>query len=407
MIVAILAILKAGACYLPIDIYYPKSRIDYMLKDSNAKLILSSKLVSNLIDTDIDVLNIDLDEDFYRNYSKDFCPSYEVSSSDLAYIMYTSGSTGNPKGVMIEQKSIVRLVKDTNFISFNDDDRILQTGSIVFDACTFEIWAALLNGLELYIIKKDDLLTISTFEMFLKSYKISILWLTAPLFNQICEQNPSVFADVRCLLTGGDVLSCKHINMAKASNPNLTIINGYGPTENTTFSCCFTINDIFEDSIPIGKPITNSSCYVVSKSGRLQPVGVPGELWVGGPGVARGYLNNEALTNKVFLNDVFGNSRVYRTGDLVKLLPDGNIEFIGRIDNQVKIRGFRVELNEINSKILQFPNIKESTTLVYSNNGDKFICSYVVLKNGNDVSALKDFLKRFYLLIWCLHLLCL
>ncbi|MCI8482443.1 MAG: amino acid adenylation domain-containing protein [Clostridia bacterium] len=394
MIIAILAILKVGACYLPIDIDYPKSRIDYMLDNSNTKLILSSHSVSHLLDTKVNILAIDLDEDIYQTSSKSFSPINTYLPCDLAYIMYTSGSTGNPKGVMIEQKSIVRLVKDTNFISFNDNDRILQTGSIVFDACTFEIWAALLNGLELYIIKKSDLLTISVFEKFLKNNKISILWLTAPLFNQICEQNPSIFKDVRCLLTGGDVLSPKHIKMVKVSNPSLSVINGYGPTENTTFSCCFTVDTIYEQSIPIGNPITNSSCYVVSKYGNLQPIGIPGELWVGGHGVARGYLNNKTLTDKVFLNNVFDNSRIYKTGDLVKWLPNGNIEFIGRIDNQVKIRGFRVELNEINSKILQNPNIKESITLIHTNNNDKFICAYVVFNTNYDVTELKNYLKQ-------------
>lgn len=393
MIVAMLATLKVGSCYLPIDIYYPKSRIDYMLKDANAKLILSLASNSKLIDSDINIVNIDLNGELYQNISANFSCPYNSLPSDLAYIMYTSGSTGNPKGVMIEQKSIVRLVKNTNFISFQDNDRILQTGSIVFDACTFEIWASLLNGLELYIIKKDDLLTISTFEKFLHDNKISILWLTAPLFNQICEQNPKIFHNVRCLLTGGDVLSCKHINAVKLANPNLTIINGYGPTENTTFSCCFPISDTFKDSIPIGGPIANSSCYVVSSDGNLQPVGVPGELWVGGHGVARGYLNRTDLTKEKFIINPFGNGNLYKTGDLVKWLPGGIIQFIGRIDNQVKIRGFRVELNEINAKILQFSNIKESITLIHTNKNGKFICTYVVFKSGNDVSGLKNFLK--------------
>ena len=393
MIIAILAILKVNACYLPIDIYYPASRINYMLKDSNCKLILSSVNLNNLLDTNVDILNIDFNESFYDTCLDEFDYSSSSSSSDLAYIMYTSGSTGNPKGVMIEQKSIVRLVKNTNYIEFNENDRILQTGSIVFDACTFEIWAALLNGLELYIIKKDDLLNISSFEKFIQDYKITILWLTAPLFNQICEQNPFVFKGVKYVLTGGDVLSPKHINMAKDSNPNLTIINGYGPTENTTFSSCFKIEKKYEHSIPIGKPIAASTCYIVSKSGTLQPVGVPGELWVGGDGLARGYLNNETLTKKSFIDNVFGDNRIYKTGDLVKWLPDGNIEFIGRIDNQVKIRGFRVELNEINAKILGFDNVKESITLILDNNNDKFICSYVVFKSKSNIDQLKKFLK--------------
>jgi amino acid adenylation domain-containing protein/thioester reductase-like protein len=392
MIVGILAILKVGGCYLPIDIDYPDSRITYMLNNSNTKVILSDSSIQNRLNTSIPIIDINLSNDLYCNTISTF-NAYPAKPNNLAYIMYTSGSTGNPKGVMIEQKSITRLVKNTNFIQFLPNDRILQTGSIVFDACTFEIWGALLNGLELYIIKKEDLLNVSTFEAFLNNYKISVLWLTAPLFNQICEENPHIFKSVRCLLTGGDVLSTKHINMVKKANPNLTVINGYGPTENTTFSCCYQINDFFTSSIPIGKPISGSSCYVVSKSGELQPIGVPGELLVGGDGVARGYLNNPVLTNSMFLTNTFDNKQIYKTGDLVKWLPDGSVEFIGRIDNQVKIRGFRVELNEINTKILESSFVKESFTTIYSTNNNKFICSYLVMKDGAELSALKTFLK--------------
>ena len=190
--------------------------------------------------------------------------------------MYTSGSTGKPKGVMVENKSVVRLVKNTNYIKFNSDDKILQTGSIVFDACTFEIWGALLNGLELYVIKKEELLDASLLHTYILKNGITVLWLTAPLFNQLCEENPHMFRTVRCVLSGGDVLSCKHINLVKTANPNITIINGYGPTENTTFSCCHIINKKYKTSVPIGKPIANSTGYIVSKDGNLQPIGVAG-----------------------------------------------------------------------------------------------------------------------------------
>lgn len=172
------------------------------------------------------------------------------------------------------------------------------------------------------------------------------------------------------------MLSPKHINKVRKYNPNLTVINGYGPTENTTFSCCFKIEKNYVDSVPIGGPIANSTCYVVSKSGSLQPVGVPGELWVGGDGVAKCYINNEEMTKQKFIENYMGNNTVYKTGDLVKWLPDGTIQFIGRIDNQVKIRGFRVELSEVNNKILEFSNVKSSYTTIYTNNNEKFICSY-------------------------------
>lgn len=391
VIISILAVLKVGACYLPIDINYPEQRIFQMLDDSNTKIILTNKSLSSKLNEDYELVDVELNSQVYNN-SSIFKYLNKINSNNLAYIMYTSGSTGMPKGSMIEQKSIVRLVKNPNYITFYPNDRILQTGSIVFDACTFEIWGALLNGLELYIIPKYKLLDSECFGEYLKENKITILWLTSPLFNQLCNQSPYMFSDVRVLLTGGDILSPKHINMAKDANPNLTIINGYGPTENTTFSTCFTIDKKYENSIPIGKPISGSTAYVVSNNGNLLPVGIAGELWVGGDGVGRGYLNNIKQTKERFLENMFYNSKIYKTGDLVKWLPDGNIEFIGRIDNQIKIRGFRVELSEINYKILEFPCVKESVTIVRTEDGNKHICSYVVFKDDEKVEQLNEFL---------------
>lgn len=390
MIVAILAILKVDALYVPIDIDYPDNRINFMLSDSNAKIVLTKR--SFLLDLDFEnTLAIDLCNTIYLD-NKTF-PSKHAG--DLAYVMYTSGSTGNPKGVVVKQKSIIRLVKNPNYINFHKNEKILQTGSIVFDACTFEIWASLLNGFELYIIKKSELLDPNSLKSYLIENKITILWLTAPLLNQLCENHPDMFKTVRCLLTGGDVLSPKHINLIRKVCPDLTIINGYGPTENTTFSTCFTINDYYNDSIPIGYPISNSTCYIVSQDMNLLPIGIPGELVVGGDGVAKGYINNQAFTDLKFLSSPFNNDFLYKTGDLAKWNFDGSISFIGRIDGQVKIRGFRVELGEINLKILEFPNIKTSFTTIKTINGEKFICSYIVCNQMLNVEDLKHFLMKF------------
>lgn len=394
-IIAIIATLKIGAAYLPIDVNYPSDRIDYIIQDSKAKILLTTKNNIHKSNSSIQALCIDFDSTIYFQYDSNNINCKDLSFDSIAYIMYTSGSTGKPKGVMVKHRNIVRLVKNNSFIKFNPNERILQTGSIVFDACTFEIFGALLNGFELYIIKKEELLDSSLLQDYLIKNKITVLWLTAPLFNQLCEENPHMFRNVKTLLTGGDVLSPKHINMTMTANPELTIINGYGPTENTTFSCCFTVDKKYTNSIPIGKPISNSTAYVVSPFGNLCPIGVPGELWVGGDGVSKGYLNNATLTNEKFIENPFGDGLIYKTGDLVKWLPDGNIDFIGRIDNQVKIRGFRVELGEINAKLSTFPSMKECITVVNDIKGEKCICSYIVASKTIDIQELKQYLKKF------------
>lgn len=392
-VIAMFATLKLGSAYLPIDTDYPTERINFMLVDSKAKLLLTTNDFVNKTTVIIGTLNIALDNTVIYNQTSNTGNSEIIKTTTPAYIMYTSGSTGKPKGTIIKQVNIIRLVKNTNFIKFSKKDKIIQTGSIVFDACTFEIFGALLNGLPLYIIKKEDLLNASNLQDYILKHHITIMWLTAPLFNQLSEINPHMFSGVKYLLSGGDTLSPKHINMVRNANPNLTIINGYGPTENTTFSCCFTIDKTYKHNIPIGKPIANSTAYIVSKSNKLLPVGFPGELWAGGDGVALGYLNNPTLTSERFIDNPFGNDTIYKTGDLVKWLSDGNIEFLGRIDSQVKINGFRVELNEINLKLTSYPDIKEAYTLVANINNKKHICSYITSETEVDISHIKEYLK--------------
>ena len=394
MIISILGILKIGGTFLPIDVNYPNERIDYILKDSKSNILLTSQELVHKANDTVQVLYIEQDNSYFEQYdSSNINIKYDVDN--LAYIMYTSGSTGKPKGVMVTNKNVVRLVKNNKFIKFDSNENILQTGSIVFDACTFEIWGALLNGYKLFIMKKENLLDAFRLKEYLLKNNITTLWLTAPLFNQLCESDPYMFKNVTKLLTGGDVLSPKHINMVRKACPNLTVINGYGPTENTTFSCCFTIDKEYNSSIPIGKPISNSTAYVVSASGKLCPIGIPGELWVGGDGVSKGYLNNKELTDKNFINNPFDEGIIYKTGDLVKWLPDGNIEFIGRIDNQVKVRGFRIELNEINKRILENSFIKEAFTTIKIEDNNKYICSYIVSNKSLEISDLKTYLSRY------------
>ncbi len=386
-IVSIVATLKLGACYMPIDISYPNSRILYMLSDSNAKAFLLTSDLNLDLNVDIFKVIVDLKSDIYKK-NADFEVTYAMPN-DLAYIIYTSGSTGTPKGVMIDNRSIVRLIKNTNFIEFSKGDRILQTGTIAFDASTFEIWGALLNGLELFLLKKTDLLNPNYFKDYINKNKITTVFLTTALFHQFCETDSKMFGNLKYLFVGGEAYSFKHFKLAKDSNPNLNFVHVYGPTENTTFSTYYNITDLSRGFIPIGYPIANSTCYVVSPSGKLQPAYVPGELWVGGDGVSLGYLNRDDLTKDKFIDNPFGEGKIYKTGDLTVLLPDGSINYIGRIDNQVKLRGFRIELSEIDCKILTFTGIKESITVIH----DRNICSYIVTSEEISIDNLRKYLS--------------
>ncbi len=358
MIVGILGILKSGGGYVPIDPEYPVQRLNFIIGDSGCKVLLTQeKYMKVAIDG---VTKINLNSPASYNKEKSNIDGITVSS-DLAYIMYTSGTTGIPKGSMIRQKSVVRLVRNTNYINLTPGNRILLTGAIVFDATTFEIWGALLNGGSLYIAEKETILNPKALGEELVRNNITILWLTSALFTQIAESRTDIFRKLKYLLSGGDVLSAPHINKVRKDNPNLKIINGYGPTENTTFSTTYLIDRDFDYNIPIGKPISNSTVYIFDKNMNYQPIGVIGELYVGGDGVSMGYVNRDDLNMKSFIDHPHINGeRLYRTGDYVRWLPDGNIEFHGRIDNQLKIRGFRVELEEIASVISEIEGIVES-----------------------------------------------
>lgn len=394
MVVGILAILKAGGAYLPIDVKYPIDRVKYMLKDSNTNILL---VQSDLRD-DLDGIceNVLLLED-KTIYSNDNSSIGNINnSSNMAYVIYTSGSTGKPKGVIVEHKSIVRLVKNNEFITLVPDDKILQTGAVVFDASTFEIWGALLNGLTLYLVSDEVILDADKLEHTINENGITTIWLTSPLFNQLSEQNENLFLNIRNLIVGGDALSPKHINKVRKNSPKTKIINGYGPTENTTFSVCFTIDKDYTDSIPIGKPISNSTAYIFNHQNKLQPIGIPGELFVGGDGVARGYLNQPELTKERFISNPFNSEDIlYKTGDMAKWLPDGTIEYLGRRDSQVKIRGFRIELGEIEQCISKYPNIMQAIVIAKEDKTlTKNLFGYFTANPKIDISELRAYLRE-------------
>jgi tyrocidine synthetase-3 len=358
IIIGIFAILKAGGGYVPVDPDYPMQRINFIIGDSCCKIVLVQDKFANLEIPGVRMISLNSESSFSEDST-----AVEVKSTaeDLAYIMYTSGTTGMPKGSMIWHKGVVRLVRNINYMELTSEDRILLTGAIVFDATTFEIWGALLNGGTLYIVEKETILNPKVLGEELMNNDITVLWLTSALFTQIAESRTDIFRKLKYLLSGGDVLSAQHINKVRRDNPSLKVINGYGPTENTTFSTTYLIERDFESNIPIGKPISNSTTYIFDNNMNYQPIGVIGELYVGGDGLSLGYLNRDDLNKKSFIDHPYKpGERLYKTGDHARWLADGNIEFHGRIDNQLKIRGFRVELEEIAAVISELEGVVES-----------------------------------------------
>ena len=337
-----------------------------------------------------------IDKSILKHYQEGEIIQYGNGRS-LAYIVYTSGTTGQPKGVLIEHRSVSRLVKNTNYIQITTQDSLVKTAPLSFDAATFEVWGALLNGASLFIAEKDTLLDALTFGNLLVQEKITVCWLTSSLFNRLVEQKPEIFQPVKKLLVGGAALSPQHINKVIELNGDLEVINGYGPTENTTFSTTFSIRKMYEKSIPIGKPIANSQCYILNDKAEQVPLGINGNLYVAGHGLARGYLNSPELTAKKFINHPFQKGeKLYHTGDIAKWMPDGNIRFIGRNDNQVKIRGFRIELGEVEGKIKELTGLSNVlVTTGKEETGELYLCAYIASFEKYEVEEIKKELQDY------------
>jgi tyrocidine synthetase-3 len=358
MIVGIFGILKAGGAYVPMDTESPEQRKNFIIRDSGCKVILMQHKYN--IEPIEGIVTLSLDS--LSSYDDDKLNVEGINvPSDLAYIIYTSGTTGIPKGTLIPHRGMVRLVCNTNYISFTPDDRVLQTHSIVFDSSVAEIFGALLNGATLYIVDKETLIDPDALGDVLAKNNITILDLASALFTQIAESRTDIFHKLKHLMIGGDVVSAPRVNKLRKEYPELAISNCYGPTENSCNSVAYKIDRDFDYNIPIGKPISNSKAYIFDKDLNHQPIGIIGELYVGGDGLSLGYLNREELNRISFISNPHNpGERLYKTGDLARWLPDWNIEFRGRADNQLKIRGFRVELDEIESVISEIDGVIET-----------------------------------------------
>jgi amino acid adenylation domain-containing protein len=384
MIVGLLGILKAGGVYLPLDLSYPKERLEWMIKDSGVGVLITlESLIENLPCNGAKVVCVDTDAEKIARESEENLAS-RCMAENLAYVMYTSGSTGKPKGVCIVHRGIVRLVRETNYVDLSSDEVFLQFAPISFDASTFEIWGPLLNGARC-VLFPNRMPGLQELAQVIREHRVSTLWLTSSLYSAMIDEEPEGLKGVRQLLIGGEVLSVPHVRRGLQRLPHTQIINGYGPTENTTFTCCYRIPKELDQavpSIPIGRPIANTKVYILDAHLNPVPIGVVGELYIGGDGLGREYLNRPELTAERFVENPLGEKPgqcLYRTGDLVRYLPDGNIEFRGRNDDQIKLRGFRIELGEIENVLGTHPAVREGVVLLREDDpGDKRLVAYVV-----------------------------
>ena len=387
LIIALLAILKTGSGYAALDPSLPTERLRELLEQlrpscliTERKHLASLKALPAALTPPIVCLETEA-----RRIAAESAADLPLrgNAGDVAYVCFTSGSTGRPKGVCVPHRGVVRLVKNNSYARLKADEVILQAAPISFDASTFEIWGALLNGGRL-AVPPPGTLSISEVGAAIRRFGVTSAWFTAGLFNEIIEEASTVLKPLRQILVGGEALSLPHMTKARLAFPRATLINGYGPTENTTFSTCYMLPPVLEETrpVPIGRPIANSVCYILDEFLQPVPIGASGELMVGGDGLALGYLHQPELTAERFIPNPFvPDSRLYRTGDRARYLPDGNIEFLGRQDTQVKVRGFRVELAEIESVLLRHASVQNCAVVARRDRtGTNQLTAYIVLR---------------------------
>jgi amino acid adenylation domain-containing protein/non-ribosomal peptide synthase protein (TIGR01720 family) len=393
MVIGLLGILKAGAAYVPLDAGYPEERLLFMLEDAQVPVLLTQEDKMDELPVHwSQVICLDTDWEQIAQQNTQNLLS-DATSDNLAYIIYTSGSTGTPKGVSIPHRAVIRLVSNSNFVQLLPSDKVAQVSNVSFDALTFELWGALLHGAQLIGITKEVALSPHEFATQLAEQGITTMFLTVALFDQVAREAPRAFSTMRHLLVGGDALNPQWVREVMEQGAPERFLNGYGPTESTTFATWHEVREVREGArtVPIGEPLSNTRTYVVDKAGEMVPVGVAGELYIGGDGLARGYWQRAELTAERFVPDALSGEaggRLYRTGDLARYLEDGNIEYLGRLDHQVKVRGHRIELGEIEATLATHAGVRQCVVVAREEAaGDKRLVAYVV-SEGDEALAL-------------------
>ncbi len=399
--IALLAILKTGAAYVPMDLTTHPKRVRALVQEINPPVIISSQDFPEILFSTL-LHKIILEKEWSKiAVEPEDNLTIEIHPDNLAYVMFTSGSTEQPKGVCIPHRAVVRLVKDNNYVHLDMQEVLLQLAPISFDASTFEIWGCLLNSARLIIFPRQ-IPKLEELAEALRQHGITTLWLTAGLFHEMVRFDPEAFRPVRQLLTGGDVVSPQFVRKVLETVENCTVTNGYGPTENTTFTCTYSLAhpSQMSETMPIGVPIAQTQVYILDPWVQLVSIGIAGEIYTSGEGLARGYLNQPDFTAEKFLPHLFSaksGGRLYKTGDLGRYRSDGTIEFLGRTDRQVKIRGFRIELKEIESVLRQHEHVKDAVVISMDSSEDKYLVGYIVVdqeKAGPTAREVREFLKQ-------------
>ncbi|MEC0439212.1 surfactin non-ribosomal peptide synthetase SrfAA [Bacillus subtilis] len=389
MIVSILAVLKSGSAYVPIDPEHPIQRMQHFFRDSGAKVLLTQRKLKALAEEAEfkGVIVLADEEESYHADARNL--ALPLDSEAMANLTYTSGTTGTPKGNIVTHANILRTVKETNYLSITEQDTILGLSNYVFDAFMFDMFGSLLNGAKLVLIPKETVLDMARLSRVIERENISILMITTALFHLLVDLNPACLSTLRKIMFGGERASVEHVRKALQTVGKGKLLHMYGPSESTVFATYHPVDELEEHtlSVPIGKPVSNTEVYILDRTGHVQPAGIAGELCVSGEGLVKGYYNRPELTEEKFVPHPFtSGERMYKTGDLARWLPNGDIEFIGRIDHQVKIRGQRIELGEIEHQLQTHDRVQESVVLAVDQGaGDKLLCAYCV--GEGDISS--------------------
>ncbi|UPI92350.1 amino acid adenylation domain-containing protein [Bacillus safensis] len=397
MIVSVLGIVKSGAAYVPMSPEYPDARIRLIVRDTQSDVIITqSHLADRLVD--FTGSKIVMDKPILETNAVYQREASIIGEDQIAYVNYTSGSTGTPKGVMLPHAGVVRLVRETNYIKLGPDDKMLQLSNYAFDAFTFELWGVLLNGGQLILLPKYAALNMEELTQFIKTYQVTANCLPTALFNRLVEHDPKSVAGYRTLLVGGEAMSSEH---ARKALPHMegVLVNAYGPTENTTLATTHQVTHVpaGAKSVPIGVPVSNSTVVILDEALNPVPAGVKGEIYIGGTGLAKGYLHDPEQTKERFIDNPFPKlkgDKLYRSGDLGTWRSDGTIEYLGRKDHLVKIRGYRIECGEIETALLKHPQVKECTVIAKTYGSSKRLAAYLVTNGENPVPGWKAFLQE-------------